>query len=491
MSLRKESALPVLDWPNEGRHILVGGDWIEIDSPASIDSISPIDEQKIGQIAAASASDVDRAVSLIEPALEPWASLAVADRAPYLMRLASRLRDQADELIDIEIADSGLTRRTAIRDLERSITWLSDYCAYGLGLTGQTFPSSAAALGFTTREPYGIVGRIVPFNHPLNFAVQAIAGPVIAGNVVILKPPEQCSLSTLALGSLVKECFPPGVVNIMTGYGADVGTAIVAHPKIPRIGFTGSVATGRRVLEAAADHIKHVSLELGGKNPLIVTSTADLTAAAQAAVSGMNFTHAGQSCQSTSRILIHADVYDDVVEQIAAIMSELKVGDPREIETDTGPLAYAAHYARVREYVEVAHKEHARLVVGGHRPAHLDVGYYLAPTLFADVHPTMRIAREEIFGPVLVALKWTDEDDVVRIANDTEFGLNARVFAGSLDEGYRIARRVKSGMSFVNTAAGLVAGMPFGGAKESGLGRQNCADEVLSYTEERSYVLGL
>lgn len=480
-----------LEFPIDGQHAFVAGDWVRLDGCGRIPSISPIDERHLGYIAAARAEHVDQAVLAITPALASWRALSVGQRATYLSVYAKRLGEHMDELTELDVRDAGMTWGKSASDVRRSIKWIGDYCGYALDLTGRTFPSESGVLSYTTREPYGIVGQIVPFNHPQNFAVKAIAPAVIAGNAVLLKPPEQCSFSSLALAAIAKDVFPPGIVNVITGYGHEVGAAIVSHPNIPRIGFTGSVATGRRILAGGAAAIKHISLELGGKNPLILTEGIDVDFAASVALKGMNLTHAGQSCQSTSRVLVHASIYAEVVDRLTELMKNLVVGDPTDPNTNVGPLAFKEHYNRVMDYVRIGLEEGAELRWGGRRPAGLNNGYYMQPALFCNVRPDMRIAREEIFGPIVSLIEWETETDAIAIADDTEMGLNCRIFAPTVEQGLRIGSRIGTGMCFVNTRAGLEVGMPFGGFKQSGLGKQNCHEEVVSYTQERSFVVGI
>lgn len=480
-----------LDWPRDGRHIFVGGTWLELRGTDRITSISPIDEQVCGYAAAARAGDVDRAVDLIRPALDDWAGLGALGRVPYLKRFAEAIAAHAPELAELETLDAGLTAATAARDVQTAVDSLGFFSSYAYELAGTTFAAPAGTAAYTVREPYGIVARIAPFNHPIMFAVQNAAPVLLAGNAVVIKPPEQAPLSTLMLAEIARGVFPAGVFNVITGYGDEAGDAIVGHPAIPRIGFTGSVPTGRRILARAAEHIKHVTLELGGKNPLIVTDDADPDFAAQAAFKGMNFTHAGQSCQSTSRVLVQSARYDDVVDRLAERMRAIVVGDPRKKETVTGPLAFQAHLDRVLAYIDSGVTEGARLVVGGTRPENLPKGYYLRPALFADVTADMRIAREEIFGPVVSVLRFDDVDEAVRVANDTEFGLTSRVIAGSHDLAASIGRRLQAGTTLLNTTGSRHRGMPFGGYKESGIGKQSCLEEVLSYTQEKSVVAAL
>ncbi|WP_417725692.1 aldehyde dehydrogenase family protein [Salipiger sp.] len=480
-----------LDIPLDGRQAFIGGQWVVLDGCGSIPVISPADESHLGEIAACTAAHVDQAVAAIRPALDGWKALSVAQRTKYLERYARAIAAHEDELADYDVRDAGMTRSKALADVRRSVRWIGEYCAYALDLTGRQFPSSGDTLVYTAREPYGIVGQIIPFNHPENFAVKAIAPAVLTGNAVLAKPPEQASLSALALAELARDIFPPGIVNVLTGHGHEVGAAIVAHPAIPRINFTGSVPTGRRILEGAAHGIKHVTLELGGKNPLILTGGLDPEFAAKLALKNMNLTHAGQSCQSSTRVLVHRSIYGDVVERLAGLMAQVVVGDPGDPATQMGPLGFGGHFVRVMDYVRIGKAEGATLRFGGVRPDGMDKGYYVLPTLFSDVTPDMQIARDEIFGPVVCLIPWDTEDEVVAIANDTDMGLNCRVFAPTVEEGLRIGKRIESGLCYVNTSAPLDPGVPNGGFKQSGFGKRNCAEEVLSYTRERTYAVGI
>jgi acyl-CoA reductase-like NAD-dependent aldehyde dehydrogenase len=480
-----------LDFPRDGRHIFADGEWTALEGAEKIPCISPIDEKVIGHIAAARREDVNRAVAAIHPAAGPWGALSVAERVAYLIRFGEKMREHGDQLAEIETLDGGLTSSSARSNVGKCIGWISEYCSFAAELKGTTYPADPNQLLYTRREPYGIVARITPFNHPMNAVVQAILPSLLAGNATIVKPPEQCSLSALALAAIAQETLPAGVLNVVTGYGGEAGQSLVTHPEIRRIGFTGSVSTARRLMADAATGIKHVTLELGGKNPLVITADADPDFAAAVAMRGMNFGHAGQSCMSTSRVLIQEDNYQAVTDRMAEAMNALVIGDPRDKKTDVGPLAFNAHYERVLRYIEVGKSEGAAVLAGGGPAAGFDQGFYVMPTLFGEVLPAMRIATEEIFGPVVSAIRWSDADEAVRIANETKFGLNCRVIAGTLDEGLALGSRIKSGMCFVNTATRLPFGMPFGGSRDSGLGKENCVEEVLSYTQERSYVVGL
>jgi acyl-CoA reductase-like NAD-dependent aldehyde dehydrogenase len=341
-------------------------------------------------------------------------------------------------------------------------------------------------LHFTLREPYGVVARIVPFNHPFMFAAAHLAAPLMAGNAVVVKTPETSPLSGALLGEICRETLPRGLVNIVHGHGLPAGDALVRHPLVRRIGFTGSVATGLAIQRAAAaTAVRHVTLELGGKNPFIVFPDADLDRVVEMAVAGMNFSWAGQSCGSTSRLLLHESVHDVIVERVAARMAALRLGSLLDPRSEMGPVNSARQYARVTEFIASAHAEGARLVTGGGRPQGeaFARGYWVAPTLFADVQPSMRIAREEIFGPVVCALRFGSEEEAVALANGTDYGLTAAIWTRDLPRALRMMRSLEAGTVWINMAGQHYVGTPFGGWKDSGLGGEECLEELLSYSQ--------
>jgi acyl-CoA reductase-like NAD-dependent aldehyde dehydrogenase len=328
----------------------------------------------------------------------------------------------------------------------------------------------------------------VAFNHPSLFAVAGMIFPLLAGNTIVVKAAPQTPLGTLALGALLQDCLPPGTVNLIAG-GAETGDALVTSPRVKRLSFVGSLPTALAIQSrlSVGGTVKHLSLELGGKNAMIVFPDVDLDAAVDAAVAGMSFAvSAGQSCQSTSRLLLHADIYEPFLDLLAARMSALRVGVAYDEAVDMGPLVSAAQLARVQSYVASGIDEGARLVTGGAAPAGLPPGHYLQPTLFADVEPGMRIAREEIFGPVVAALPWRDYDEMIALANDVELGLSAAVWSRDIDAALRTAADVQAGYVWVNDANRHYLGSPFGGVKNSGIGREESPEELLSYLETKS-----
>lgn len=470
----------------------IGGRWTAAVSGGTVASIDPATEDPIASVASCDATDVDAAVAAAWEAARDWGATPWTVRARALRELAGRLRDDAERLAQIDTLDGGNPIAGSRLDVEAAAGALEFAAGLGAQATGRTHPAGPAGLTFTERAPYGVVGRILAYNHPLMFAVQGTAMPLVTGNAVVLKPADPTALSALEVARLSEDLLPAGVLNVVPGAGAVAGAALAAHPRVPRLAFTGSVATGRRVLAAAAPQIKHVTLELGGKNPLVVLAGADPVTAARAAVAGMNLTRTnGQSCQSTSRVLAHESIRRDLQDALVAELEHLVVGPPAETGVDVGPLAFREHYDRVCGHVARAEDEGATLVTGGRRPTGLDRGFYLQPTLFADVDPAMAIAREEVFGPVLALLEWTDTDDMLAVANGTEYGLTANVVGGDLQEALRVARAVDAGMVWVNGPSPRPPGAPFGGVKASGIGREHGEEELLSYTQEKTVIVRL
>jgi acyl-CoA reductase-like NAD-dependent aldehyde dehydrogenase len=469
--------------------MLINGDLVDSESRELLETINPATEESLGHVPAASAADVDRAVAAAEAAHPAWAALEPKERSKLVRKLAQAVRDNFDNILRIEVVDTGNTIAKMRADVATAGDTLDFYAGFATEIKGETIPASGKNLHFTIREPYGVVGRIIPFNHPIKFAANALAAPLMAGNCVVLKPPETSPLSATILGEICRQVLPPGVVNIVTGYGLPAGDAIARHPKVKRLAFTGSVPTGRAIQRAAAEGgIKHVTLELGGKNPLIAFPDMDPDKIAQIAVAGMNFAWQGQSCGSTSRLLLHESLYKPVLKRVVERVAALRLGDPLDDKSQMGPINSKRHYERVCAMVESGRAEGARLMTGGKRPngSEFKRGYWLEPTVFADVKSTMKIAREEIFGPVLSVFSWKDENEVIALANATEYGLTASIFTNDIKTAFRAARAVKSGYVWINGASGHFYGTPFGGFKNSGLGREEGIDELLSYTEVKT-----
>ena len=469
--------------------MLIGGELTPSESGQWLESVNPANEEKLGDVPQGTAADVNRAVEAAEAAHPAWAAMEPKDRAKLMKKLAAKLRERTDEILRIEVVDTGNTISKMRADVATAGDTLDHYSGLHTEIKGETIPASSKNLHFTIREPYGTVGRIIPFNHPIKFAANALAAPLMAGNCVVLKPPETSPLSATMLGEICREVLPAGVVNIVTGLGMPAGDAIARHPKVKRIAFTGSVPTGLAIQRAAAEGgVKHVTLELGGKNPLIAFPDMDPDKVAAIAVAGMNFAWQGQSCGSTSRLLLHESLYKAVLERVVDRVAALRLGDPLDDKSQMGPINSRRHYERVVSMVESGKSEGARLMTGGKRPAGSDFerGYWLEPTVFADVNPGMRIAKEEIFGPVLSVFTWKDEAEAIKLANATEYGLTASIFTNDIKTAFRVARAVKSGYVWINGASGHFYGTPFGGFRNSGIGREEGIDELLSYTEVKT-----
>jgi betaine-aldehyde dehydrogenase len=352
-------------------------------------------------------------------------------------------------------------------------------------MKGETIPTPGGGLDYTRPQPFGVIGRIIPFNHPISFAAGKIAPALIAGNTVILKPGDQTPLSALWMGKLVQECFPPGVVNIVTGEGAVCGNAIVAHKEVRRIAFTGSVETGKAITRAAG--IKSLSLELGGKNPLIVYPDVDIEKVAAAAVAGMNFTVSqGQSCGSNSRVFVHSSIKDKFVEAVLARSNKIVIGLPELEATGMGPVITKRQYERVMGYIASGKQEGARLLRGGgHAPGDiLKKGAFVDVTIFDNVKHGMKIEREEIFGPVMSIISWDNEAKMLEEVNDSDYGLCCNIWTNDISTGLRMADAVESGYVWINGHGGKrFKGAPFGGWKDSGIGREHSIGELMSYTQ--------
>lgn len=469
--------------------LLIGGQFQSGAADAWFDSINPADEKIIGRAAIAAPDDIEAAVVAAEAAQAAWWALPDRDRAALINRLADAIEARADAIIAIEVRDTGNTVARLARDVAMSADALRHFAGLIPAMTGETARSHGNNLHFALREPYGVVARIVPFNHPFMFAAARIAAPLAAGNTVIVKTPEQSPLSSRLLAEACNEALPPGVVNIIHGPGHTSGDLLVRHPRIKRIGFTGSVPTGQAIQRAAAEaSVKHVSLELGGKNPMVILPDMSPERAAEVAVAGMNFAWAGQSCGSTSRVMVHDSLYDQVVQKIAEKVDALRLGYPDDPESQMGPVNSRAQRDKVMRYVAAGQKEGARLVAGGTIPQGdiYECGWWVRPTVFADVTPDMQIARDEIFGPVMSVMRWRDEQEAIALANATDLGLTASIWTNDMAAALRLARGIETGYLWINGSSTHFLGLPFAGRRNSGVGSEEGIEELLSYTETKS-----
>jgi betaine-aldehyde dehydrogenase len=469
--------------------MLIGGKRCAAATGEILEAVNPATGEVIATFPRGTAEDVDTAVRAARDALPGWRATPPPERAARVARLADLVELNAQELADLDVADNGSPIREMRNDAHLAAGQMRYFAGLALELRGQTIPTGADRVNYTLMEPYGVVGRIIPFNHPLMFAAEKIAAPLVAGNTVVLKPSEHTSLSALRLADLIAEAFPPGVVNIVTGLGSEAGDALSVHPGVPRIAFIGSVAIGREIQRRAAEHVvKTVTLELGGKNPMAVFPDADLDDAIDGAVRGMNFTWQGQSCGSTSRLLVHESLHGELVERLAARLEGLLSGPPDDDATDIGAIVHRGQYEKVLGYIELGRSEGARVVVGGGPPDPPPApgGMFVRPTLFDRVDPGSRLAQEEIFGPVLAVMPFREYDEAVRIANSVSYGLTASVFTRDLATAHRFARDVEAGYVWVNDASRHFPGVPFGGVKNSGVGREEGFEELASYAQPKN-----
>ncbi|MEU9059205.1 aldehyde dehydrogenase family protein [Streptomyces sp. NPDC048430] len=469
--------------------MLIGGRLRKATDGSVIDSVNPATGQVIATFPAATTTDVDLAARAAERAAPGWRSLAATERAAFVGRLADAVAGHAEELARLDTADSGSLLSEMRRDADGAVAALRYFAGLALHPGGTTLPSPAGELTYTSRVPYGVVGRLVAFNHPLLFAASKIAAPLLAGNSVLLKPSEHTSLSALRLGELAADILPEGVLNVVTGDGRTAGDALVAHPAVRRLAFIGSLDTGLAIQRRAAEQsVKTVTLELGGKNPLVVFPDADLDTVVEAAVRGMNFTWQGQSCGSLSRVLVHRSLHDAFVERLTERVAALSPGLPDDPASQMGALVNEQQLRKVLYYVQVGREEGARLCTGGERVTEgaLGAGLFVRPAVFADVDPGSRLAHEEIFGPVLSVLSFRDEAEAIALANSTRFGLTASVFTNDLATAHRFAEAVEAGYVWVNQVARHIPGAPYGGFKDSGIGSEEDLGELLSYTQPKN-----
>ncbi len=467
----------------------IGGEFVASESGEWMPSVNPATEEVHGRVPAGTVADVDLAVRAAQKAQPGWAAMHVFERGALLRKLADAIRARAGDVVPMEAADTGNTIASLGGDITLASGYIDFISGLGMEIKGESVPATPQNIHFTLREPYGVVGRIVPFNHPFLFAGAHLGAPLLAGNAVVLKSPDQSPLSASIMGEICHQVLPPGIVNIVSGVGTVVGDAIVRHPRVPRIGFTGSVQTGMAIQRAAAEvAVKHISLELGGKNPFIAFPDADPDAVATAAVAGMNFAWSGQSCGSTSRLMLHESIYSEVVEQIAAKVNAIKIGDPSDPKSEMGPVNSGPHLDRINEIIASARAQGATLITGGSRPqgAQFERGYWIEPTVFGDVTMDMRVAQDEIFGPVLAVLKWKTTDEVISMANQLDLGLTAAVWTNDLKLAMKTVRDLESGLVWINGTGRHYLGTGFSGWKNSGLGREECLEEVLSYTRTKA-----
>ena len=482
--------LPVISAADE-KLLLIEGRQVTSVSGRTFKSINPATEEIIATISEGTEIDVDHAVAAARRAFEgPWRTMRAAERGQILLRWAELLKQHADEIASLESLDAGKPIAAVLRqDFPAAVDTLTYYAGWADKISGEVVSTRDDALTYTVREPVGVVAAIVPWNFPLMIGMWKLAPALACGCTVVMKPAELTSLSALRIGELALEAgLPRGVLNIVTGPGRVVGEALVNHPDVDKVTFTGSPGVGRGIMKGAAGNFKRVSLELGGKSANVIFDDADLDAATKAAAAGIFF-NAGQVCSAGSRVLVHETVYDEVVERLTARAEALRIGDPGDRTTALGPVISEKQMNLILDYVAIGRKEGALLTTGGERVG--TRGYFISPAVFANVKHEMRISQEEIFGPVVSVIKFRDEADAVRIANGTSYSLAAGVWSRDIGRVQRFAKKARAGTVWINTYGYTDVRLPWGGERDSGLGREHGTAAIDNFTEPKAVWMNL
>ena len=479
----------------ERYNLFINGAFVPSESGATFPVYNPHNDEVYATVAQAGRVDVDSAVSAAREAFEgPWGSATPKERGKALFKLARLIQERAEDLARLEAKNSGHPIRDVRRfDLVRTVDWFEYFAGMATKLQSDVIPSSfKGVLNYTLREPLGVVGQIVPWNFPIMFVAWNIAPALAAGNTVVLKPAEYTPLSALAVAGLVQEAgFPAGAVNVVPGKGSVAGAALVRHPDVAKICFTGSVEVGQDIIRESATHLKKTLLELGGKGPNLIFADADLDAAVQGSLFAA-FHNQGQACIAGSRMFIHEKIWDTFLKKFLNRTRSIRIGNPLEETTQMGPLTSKDHKERVLQYVDVAKNEGATILYGGKVPGTPETarGYYVQPTLVQADDPNMRICQEEVFGPFITVTRFSDEDEVVSMANGVEYGLGAGLWTQDLRRAHRLASRIKAGMVWVNSYKLVDPASPFGGMKMSGIGREMGFETMREYTQVKSVWIG-
>ena len=473
--------------------LLIGGERLGADDGATFSCVDPFDNREWGTVPFAGASDVDKAVASARAAFEQWRWVPQGQRTQVLLRWAALITEHAEELARLQVHENGKT----ITEMRGAALGTGAAAAYfgnlAANLHGESFESPIPGhRAWTAREPIGVVAAITPWNNPLVLLSWKLFPAIAVGNTVVIKPSEVTPVSTLRLAELGLEAgLPPGVVNVVTGLGP-TGRALAEHPGVDKLAFTGSTNTGRAIALAGAERFAHVTLELGGKGPQIVFADADLDRAVEGLITGLT-AGAGQACNASSRLLIHADVHDEVIDRVSLRLAGLRMGDPLDPATELGPLASRPQLEKVLHYFDVSREEGHTLVTGGKRPTDplLAGGLFVEPTLYDDVDNRSRLAQEEVFGPVGAAMRFTSDDEAIRLANDTPYGLTAGFWTTNADRVQNVSSRIRAGVVWVNTWRVGAYQLPFGGMKSSGIGRETGLNALDAYTEQKAIWYGL
>lgn len=469
--------------------LFINGQFVDAVSGKTFESINPATGEVNGIVAEGDKEDIDLAVQAAYNAFEngEWPRMAPSERGRIMMKAASLMWERLDELAEIESRDNGLTiNETKYIALPATIDVLEFYAGMANKITGLTLASPPNRLNYTIKEPVGVVGMIIPWNFPLMLTMWKLAPALAAGNTAVIKPAEQTPISVLELVKIFQEAgVPDGVINVVPGFGPTAGAALASHPQVAKIAFTGETTTGKLVMQMASNNLTQCSLELGGKSPNIVFDDVDLENAVNGSLFGIYFAQ-GQVCAAGSRLFVQEGIYNTFMNRFYDKASKIKVGDPLDPTTQMGPQISEEQLERIERYVEIGKEEGASLVLGGKRPEHVNGGYFYTPTIFEGVTNGMTIAREEIFGPVISVIRFKDEDEVIKLANETIYGLASGLWTTNLRRAHTVARRLKAGTVYVNTFSMLDSAVPFGGVKQSGFGRELGMEAMDLYTTTKS-----
>jgi len=471
--------------------LLIDGQWVDAESGKTFETPNPATGETLAQVAEADKADVDKAVAAARRAYEgKWGKMSARDRGRLLFKLSQLIEQHSQELAALETADNGKPIRESLYvDLPQVVENFEYFAGMATKIEGETIPVPGQMFNYTLREPIGVCGQIIPWNFPLLMAAWKLAPALAAGNTVVLKPAEQTPVTAMELGKLILEAgFPEGVVNIVPGYGETAGAALASHPGIDKIAFTGSTEVGKIIARTAADNLTKVSLELGGKAPNIVFADADMEQAVNGAMMGIFFNQ-GQVCCAGSRLFLDERVKDEFLERFSERASRVKVGDPMDKTTQMGPQVSEEQLNRIKSYVDIARGEGANVLAGGCPPAlegDFQKGFFFQPTIFSEVRNEMRVAQEEIFGPVTSVITFSSEEDLLRQANETIYGLSAGIWTKDITRAHRFAREIKAGVVWINTFNMFNAASPFGGYKQSGYGREMGRHALDLYTQIKS-----
>lgn len=474
------------------KKLFINGQWVESVSGKTFETKNPATGEVITTVYEAQEADIDRAVKAAREAFDngPWSKLTAANRSRLIYKLADLMEENLEELAQLETLDNGKPiNESKFFDVPTAIEHFRYYAGWSTKIVGQTIPVNGNFFTYTRHEPVGVVGQIIPWNFPLLMAAWKLGAALATGCTVVLKPAEQTPLSALYLAKLIQEAgFPDGVVNIVPGFGPTAGEPLVRHEMVNKVAFTGSTVVGKRIMSLASDSLKRVTLELGGKSPNIILPDADLTKAIPGSLMGIMFNQ-GQVCTAGSRLFVQKKAYDNVVADLVSYSKSIKQGPGLDSSTQMGPLVTEKQQNRVMNYIEKGQQEGAEMLTGGRNP--FDRGYFVEPTIFSAVEDNMTIAREEIFGPVLVAMPFDDLDEVIKRANNTAYGLAAAVWTENVRNAHYVASKLQAGTVWVNSYNAVDAAAPFGGFKQSGIGREMGSYALDAYTEVKSVFVNM